>query len=224
MDVLLIEDDEPLAVDLARAFRDNGWSVRWSPRGGDLAPALREGKHDLVVLDLALPDVDGLDALSQARESGSETPVLILTARDAVADRVRGLESGAEDYLVKPFALPELLARMRVLVRRAQPSHNDVLSLGPLRMERSAHVTTLDGVPIELSQREWEVLETLLTQSERVVSKDELVHARSTAENGDEVSPNAIEVYVFRLRAKLQSPAIRIRTVRGFGYMLERVR
>lgn len=223
MDVLLIEDDEPLAVDLTRAFRDNGWSVRWSARGGDLAPALREGKHDVVVLDLGLPDVDGLEELSRVRAGGSETPVLVLTARDAVADRVRGLEAGAEDYLGKPFALPELLARMRVLARRSQASRNDVLELGPLRMDRAAHLVTVDGASVELSQREWEVLEGLLLQAERVVSKEELAHHRAVPENADDVSTNAIEVYVFRLRTKLQSPAIRIRTVRGFGYMLERV-
>jgi len=146
-------------------------------------------------------------------------PVLLLTARDKVDDRVHGLDLGADDYMVKPFAMPELTARVRALLRRSQSQAGPRVGHGPLTLDMAARRAFLGGAPLELAAREWSVLEVLLGRVERVVSKEAIIQA--VAGWGEELSPNAIEVYVSRLRAKLEPAGIRIRTVRGFGYMLE---
>ena len=221
MRILLIEDDEPLASDLQRAFRQENWSVEWLARGAGVVEAVLRGAFDVVVLDLGLPDIDGVEVITALRARGLQVPLLALTARDAVPDRVTGLRAGADDYLVKPFALSELLARIAVLARRGgATAPGQQLELAELRMDRRAHRAFLGDEPLTLTEREWALLEVLLVEAERVVAKEEL--ARHAAEGADEASANAIEVYVFRLRAKLAGSGVRIRTVRGFGYMLER--
>jgi two-component system OmpR family response regulator len=146
-------------------------------------------------------------------------PVLVLTARDAVDDRVRGLDLGADDYMAKPFAMPELTARVRALLRRSQAHGDPRIVHGPLAIDTVARRAFLRGEPLELAAREWAVLEVLLAKVEKIVSKEAIIQA--VAGWGDDLSPNAIEVYISRLRSKLEPAGIRIRTVRGFGYMLE---
>jgi DNA-binding response OmpR family regulator len=171
-----------------------------------------------VLLDIGLPDVNGLEVLSRLRSRGSTLPVLLLTARDEVSDRVRGLDLGADDYLVKPFAIPELLARIRALLRR---NHNLAGRLvhGPLIMDLNAQRAWIGNAPLELSAREWAVLEQLLKNVDKVVSKQQIVELLTKSDAA--LSFNAVEVYISRVRAKLEEAGVNIRTVRGFGYMLQ---
>jgi len=157
--------------------------------------------------------------LRRLREGAQRMPVLVLTARDTVDDRVHGLDLGADDYMAKPFAMPELAARVRALIRRSQAQTGPRVVHGPLMLDTVARRAFLRGAPLDLAAREWAVLEVLLARVERIVSKESIIQA--VASWGDELSPNAIEVYVSRLRGKLEPAGIRIRTVRGFGYMLE---
>jgi DNA-binding response OmpR family regulator len=219
MHILLVEDDPQLADSTARALRSQGWAVDVTARGEPVAPSVRQDPYDLVILDVGLPGIDGFEALRRLRAQGSATPVLMLTARDAVEDRVRGLDAGADDYLVKPFALTELLARARVLVRRAQARLADRLTVGLLTMDLDAKRAFIGEAALELSAREWSVLEYLMARADKVVAKEQIL--QSIAGWDDVISENAIEVYVSRLRAKLDSAGVRIRTVRGFGYLLE---
>ena len=219
MRILIVEDDEALSDGLARILKSEGYASHAAPRG-ELAIQAASGAHfDLVILDIGLPDLDGFEVLRRLRERGHRMPVLVLTARDAVDDRVHGLDLGADDYLVKPFAMPELAARVRALVRRSQSQRGPRVEHGPLVLDMVARRAFLAGVPLDLAAREWSVLEVLLGRVERVVSKEAIIQA--LARWGEELSPNAIEVYVSRLRAKLEDAGIRIRTVRGFGYLLE---
>ena len=219
MRILLVEDDPALADTTSRAFKAQGWAVDWSARGEPVPASVKQDPYDLVVLDIGLAGIDGFETLRRLRAQGSTTPVLMLTARDAVEDRVRGLESGADDYLVKPFAIAELVARARVLSRRAQARQEDVLTLGPLRMDLAAKRVFVGDAPLELSAREWSVLAYLLERAGKVVSKDQILQA--IAGWDEALSGNAIEVYVSRLRAKLEPAGVKVRTVRGFGYLLE---
>ena len=157
--------------------------------------------------------------LRRFRAADKPMPVLVLTARDAVEDRVRGLDLGADDYMVKPFAMPELTARVRALLRRSQSHGGPRIVHGPLALDTVARRAYLKNEPLELAAREWAVLEVLLAKVEKIVSKEAIIQA--VAGWGDDLSPNAIEVYVSRLRSKLEPAGIKIRTVRGFGYMLE---
>ncbi len=219
MRILLVEDDSALADTTTRAFEAQGWAVDWSARGEPVPASVKQDPYDLVVLDIGLAGIDGFETLRRLRAQGSTTPVLMLTARDAVEDRVRGLESGADDYLVKPFAIAELVARARVLTRRAQARQGDVLSLGPLRMDLAAKRAFLGAVSLELSAREWSVLTYLLERAGKVISKEQITQAISGWD--EQLSSNAIEVYVSRLRAKLEPAGVKLRTVRGFGYLME---
>ena len=221
MRLLLVEDDPALANSTLRALQSQGWAVDWSTRGEPVAQSLAQDSYDLLILDIGLAGIDGFETLRRLREQGSTTPVLMLTARDAIEDRVRGLEGGADDYLVKPFALAELVARVRVLTRRAQARSKDALALGGLRMDLAARRAFVNEKSIELSAREWAVLEFLLTRVGKVVAKEQILQAISGWDGV--LSENAIEVYVSRLRAKLEPAGLRIRTVRGFGYLLETV-
>jgi two-component system OmpR family response regulator len=172
----------------------------------------------VAVLDIGLPGMDGFEVVRRLRARGSATPVLLLTARDAVEDRVRGLELGADDYLVKPFATPELVARIKALARRNAPKPS-VLALGQLALDTAAKRARIGERVIDLSVREWAVLEYLLQHGARVVSKQQIIDA--ILPWGDELTLNAVEVYVSRLRLKIQDAGVTIRTIRGFGYMLE---
>ncbi len=219
MRLLLVEDDPALANSTKRALESQGWAVDWTTRGEPVPQSLRQDPYDLVILDIGLAGIDGFETLRRVRAQGSSTPVLILTARDAVEDRVRGLEGGADDYLVKPFALAELVARVRVLTRRAQARSGDALGLGSLRMDLAARRVFIGERPLEVSAREWSVLEFLLSRVGKVVAKEQIL--QSIANWDESLSENAIEVYVSRLRAKIEPAGLRIRTVRGFGYLLE---
>jgi len=217
--LLLVEDDPALANSTTRALESQGWTVDWSTRGEPVPQSVKQDAYDLVILDIGLAGIDGFETLRRLRAQGSATPVLMLTARDAVEDRVRGLEGGADDYLVKPFAVAELVARVRVLTRRAQARSEDALSLGALRMDLSARRVFVGEQPLEVSAREWSVLEFLLGRVGKVVAKEQIL--QSIAGWDEALSENAIEVYVSRLRAKIEPAGLRIRTVRGFGYLLE---
>jgi two-component system OmpR family response regulator len=221
MRLLIVEDDAPLASGLQRILEAEGHAVDVTPRGEDAVAAASHEKFDLVILDIGLPQMDGFEVLRRLRAGakGAPTPVLVLTARDAIEDRVRGLDLGADDYMVKPFAMPELTARVRALLRRSQAHGGPRISHGPLTLDTVARRAFLREEPLELAAREWAVLEVLLAKVEKIVSKEAIIQA--VAGWGDDLSPNAIEVYVSRLRAKLEPAGIRIRTVRGFGYMLE---
>ena len=218
MRILIVEDDAALARGVARILESEGYAVDVVARGEEAVSAAARERFALVILDVGLPGMDGFEVLRRLRARSERVPVLLLTARDAVDDRVHGLDLGADDYVAKPFAMSELAARVRALIRRSQAQAGPRVVHGPLLLDTVARRAFLNGKPLELSGREWAVLEVLLARVERVVSKDAIIQA--VANWGDELSLNAIEVYVSRLRAKLEPAGIRIRTVRGFGYML----
>ena len=182
---------------------------------------MTNNEFDLLILDLGLPKMHGLEVLKKLRGRGSSMPVLILTAADAVEERVKGLDYGADDYMAKPFSLQELEARVRALTRRGLGTASTVIKHGPLTFDATGRVAYINDQMIELSARELSLLEVLLQRSGRLVSKDQLV-AR-LCEWGEEVSNNAIEVYIHRLRKKIEKGPIRIATVRGLGYCLEKI-
>jgi DNA-binding response OmpR family regulator len=221
MHILLVEDDAQLAETTARALRSQGCTVDCTPRGEPVPVSVRKDPYDLVILDVGLPGIDGFETLKRVREQGSRLPVLMLTARDAVEDRVRGLEIGADDYLVKPFALTELIARVRALVRRSQARVGDLLHLGTLTMDLEARRVFIGDEPLALSAREWSVLQFLLLRSGKVVAKEQIIASISGWDA--QTSDNAVEVHVSRLRPKIEPAGLRIRTVRGFGYLLEEI-
>jgi two-component system, OmpR family, response regulator len=217
--ILIVEDDAALASGIARILESEGHAIDVMERGEDAVLGAREERFDLVILDVGLPGIDGFEVLRRLRAAGQRMPVLVLTARDALDDRVRGLDLGADDYMAKPFAMPELAARVRALVRRSRAQTGPKIVHGPLTLDTLARRAQLGAEPLELAAREWAVLEVLLARVERIVSKESIIQAVSGW--GEELTPNAIEVYVSRLRSKLEPAGVKIRTVRGFGYMLE---
>ncbi len=219
MRILIAEDDAALAEGLSRLLEAEGYAVDVVDTGERALLAAGTEKFDLAILDIGLPGVDGFEVLRRLRSSGRKLPVLVLTARDAVGDRVHGLDLGADDYMAKPFSTPELAARVRALIRRSQAKTEPKIEHGPLVMDIAGKRAFLQGQALELAGREWAVLEVLLSRVEKVVSKESIIQA--VASWGEELSQNAIEVYVSRLRAKLEPAGVRLRTVRGFGYMLE---
>jgi two-component system, OmpR family, response regulator len=222
MHVLLVEDDASLSDGIARILLGAGHAVEARATGSDALEATRSRRFDLMLLDIGLPGIDGYEVLRRLRSTQDATPVLVLTARDHINERVYGLDLGADDYLAKPFAMAELGARVRALLRRAQMRSSPRIIHGPLSVDKAARRAYLAGEPLDLTAREWAVLEVLLQKVEKIVSKDSII---SWVAGWDgELSPNAVEVYVSRLRAKLEPAGIRIRTVRGFGYMLEEFR
>ena len=219
MRILIVEDDASLAAGISRILEAEGHAVDVMASGEHATMAATQEKFELIILDVGLPGIDGFEVLRRFRAQGMGMRVLILTARDALDDRIRGLDLGADDYMSKPFAMPELAARVRALRRRGQAQSGPKVIHGPLQLDTSARRATLNGEPLELAAREWAVLEVLLSRVEKVVSKEAII--QSMANWGDELSLNAIEVYVSRLRSKLEPAGVQIRTVRGFGYMLE---
>jgi two-component system OmpR family response regulator len=221
MRLLIAEDDQVLADALLRSLRSAGYAVDQVGNGADADAALAAHDFDLLILDLGLPQLHGLEVLRRLRERGSTAPVLILTAADSVEQRVQGLDFGADDYMAKPFSLQELEARVRALTRRGLGAASNVIRHGPLTFDTTGRVAYINDQMIELSAREIGLLEVLLQRAGRLVSKDQLVER--LCEWGDEVSNNAIEVYVHRLRKKIEQGNVRIATVRGLGYCLERI-
>jgi two-component system OmpR family response regulator len=220
MRILIVEDDAALADGLSRALRQEMYAVDVVNSGVAADSVLGYQPYDLVVLDLGLPGIDGFEVLRRMRARNSHIPVLVLTARDAVEDRVTGLDLGADDYLTKPFELPELEARIRALIRRGQCGTGATLTLGRVSYDSVGRRVLVDDAAVELSARELGVLETLLLRAGRVVSKEGLVE--HLCDWGEEVGPNAIEVYVHRLRKKLEGSGVNIRTIRGLGYLIEK--
>jgi len=218
MQILLIEDDPIISWELQLRWQQHGWAVQVCERLATATEVVVGLTPDLLVLDLGLPDGDGLLWLQQWRRGDPRTPVLVLTARDQVADRVAGLRAGADDYLVKPFSVEELDARMEALLRRSVASRTRRAQLGRLSWLPDEGVVSCDGRPLELNPREFEVLGLLIQRAPRLVPKRILLDA--LAERNLEVGDSAIEVYVSRLRKKLQDCNVRIETSRGFGYRL----
>ena len=219
MHVLIVEDDLPLADSIAQAMRAQGWRVDLSTRGEPVAASLQQDEYDVLVLDIGLPGIDGLETLRRVRAQGSVLPVLLLTARDTVEDRVLGLETGADDYLVKPFALDELLARLRALVRRHDVRKGETMVLSALRFDASARRAMVGDRPVHLSARECVVLNYLMLKTGRIVSREQLAGLVPGWDAA--TSDNALELLVSRLRAKIEPAGVRLRTVRGLGYTLE---
>lgn len=218
MKVLLVEDDDLLSDGIAGALKLTGYTVDIAENGEHADLVLRTSKYDLVLLDLGLPGLDGLEVLSRLRKRGDLMPVLLLTARDGDHDLVRGLDLGADDYITKPFPLPVLEARVRALLRRAQWDNKKEISYGPVSWEVSTRTALLDGEPMDLSGREQALLELLLRRPAKTVSKDLLIDQLSSWEK--DLSANAVEVIVHRLRKKLEPGGLTIKSFRGLGYML----
>lgn len=220
MRVLVAEDDPLLVRSLTQALREGGYVADCVNDGKAADAAMSMQQFDLLVLDIGLPGMDGFQVLSRLRGRGSPIPVLILTALDAVENRVRGLDLGADDYLVKPFALSEFEARVRALARRARGTTGVVNRYGSLEFDSTARTASVEGRMLELSAREVALLEILLARIGRVVSKEQIIDL--LCQWDEELSANAVEVYVHRLRKKLEPAAMKLVTIRGLGYCLEK--
>lgn len=218
MRILLIEDDKLLGDGVRAGLAQAGFAVDWVQDGVSGEAALMAEPYAAVVLDLGLPRLSGLDLLRRLRSTGNAVPVLILTARDAVEDRVKGLDSGADDYVVKPFDLNELAARLRALTRRVRGDATPVLQVGGIELDPAVHCVRFRGQPVELSAREFALLQELMLNAGRVLSREQLEQRLYSW--GEEIESNAIEVHIHHLRRKL-APQL-IRTVRGVGYLMPR--
>jgi two-component system, OmpR family, response regulator len=220
MRLLVVEDDPGLLAVLVRGLGEAGFAVDSAADGGTALWLATENDYDTVVLDLGLPDLDGLSVLSRLRAGGRWAPVLVLTARDAVPDRVRGLDGGADDYLVKPFAFPELLARVRALVRRGARERPCVLSVGDLALDPASHEVRRGAVDIPLTATEFALLECFMRYPGEVLSRTQLID--QVWDMAFDKDSNVVDVYVGYLRAKVDRPFGRttIRTVRGAGYAM----
>lgn len=218
MRILLVEDDALLGDGIEAGLRQAGYAVDWVHDGVSAELALRNGGHDAVVLDLGLPRKSGMEVLAGIRRNGNRIPVLILTARDTVDDRIRGLDAGGDDYLVKPFDLHELTARLRALIRRAHDAPAPVLRGAGIELDPASRVVHYRGKTLDLPAREFGLLHALLLSSGRVLTREQLGDALYGW--GEEVESNAIDVHIHHLRRKLAQDVIR--TVRGVGYMIAR--
>jgi len=219
MRILIVEDTEDLAEAIARRLRKLGYAVDLAADGTEADAMLRTETYHLIVLDLMLPGLDGKEVLRRLRQRRARTPVLVLTARTGVDDKVGVLDFGADDYLVKPFDFRELEARCRALLRRPQGMEASAVRFGDVLFDAAARSVSLAGQPVELGAREFRLLELLLANRGRVLSKDALIDQLCGLDEA--IAPNAIELYVSRLRRKLEGSAVRIRTLRGLGYVAE---
>lgn len=222
MRILLVEDDALLADAVARAFGQAAHAVDVVRNGESADRALSTEAYDLVLLDIALPQMDGLEVLRRLRARRSNVPVILLTVRDSLADRIIGLDCGADDYITKPFHLSELEARVRAVVRRTQAGSSSDLVHGRLRLDIAGRRLYADEEPLDLSVREFAVAELLLTRTGKVVTKQQIL---DKLYGWEEVSSsNAVEVFIYRLRKKLEPAGVSIRTIRGMGYLIEKIR
>jgi two-component system response regulator TctD len=217
--ILLVEDDPALLRGLVSTLRADGYAVDTASDGAAAVSLGAAEPYAVIVLDVGLPDFSGFDVLKKLREKGCRMPILMLTARDTVQDRVMGLDLGADDYMLKPFEPSELEARIRALMRRSHGDPSPVLTIGNLVINRSLGTATVNGRQLELRRREWAVLERLVARAGKLVSKERLTDEVFGFD--EPVAPNAIEVYVARLRKKLEPDGPVIRTLRGLGYMLD---
>ena len=220
MRLLVVEDEAALAALLTAALQRAGFAVDAADGVGAATDCLRVATYDAAILDLGLPDGDGMALLARLRRRGDALPVLILTARDAPEDRVTGLDSGADDYLVKPFHMPELVSRVRALLRRPNAALGVRLEFGNIALDTPTRTTTVAGAPLALTARETSLLEMLLRRAGRVVSREAIEQGLYGFDTP--TGPNAIEVAMHRLRRRLQEvgASVRVHTVRGVGYML----
>ncbi|MCC2617089.1 response regulator transcription factor [Aestuariibacter halophilus] len=218
MRILLVEDDRALADALSASLRSEGYAIDWVDNGKYALSAIDAGDAQLVILDLGLPDMDGLDVLNRVRHKNNNIPILVLTARDTLSDKISGLDSGADDYLPKPFDMTELLARLRVMERRLGTSNRTTIDVGAVSLDAANHAVTVDGQGLTLSRREFMLLKALMENVGRIRSKQQL--ETTLYEWGDEVASNAIEVHIHNLRKKL--PDGFIKTIRGVGYSINK--
>jgi DNA-binding response OmpR family regulator len=219
MKILVVEDQDRLGKFLQQGLTECAYTVSWVRTCAAAADALAETTYDVIVLDLGLPDGDGLDLLHRWRKSGFKEPVLILSARDGVQDRVKGLDLGADDYLSKPFSLEELLARVRSLVRRQSAVKQVVLEHAGIKLDLLSHTVHVNGQPIDLTSREYALLEVFMQNQSRILPRT-LISEKIWASHYD-VDTNLLDVYMSRLRAKLESPGKPLfKTIRGVGYQL----
>lgn len=218
MRILIVEDDPALRLGIRRVLQAEGWQADAVEDGEKALTATRTQKYDAAVLDLGLPRLEGLSVLHAWRSKGEELAVLILSARDDVEDRVKGLNSGADDYLSKPFEPEELIARLRALARRRMGQSTPVMHLGRLDFTPSSRELRCDGAEVQLSAREAALIELLMASPDKAVTKNRIIASMSSWET--EFSPNSVEIYVMRLRRKLIGSGVKIETVRGVGYRM----
>ena len=219
MRILVVEDDQTLGAVMVQSLKHAGYATDTATSVAEALHVLAVENFDAMILDLGLPDRDGYEVVRHLRQRGKTMPVLILTARDAVEDRVQGLDLGADDYVVKPVAMAELQARLRALIRRSSGAASPHFNLANLQLDTVGKRAYVEAQPLDLSAREWSVLEYLATHAGRIVSKDQLIQAITALDQA--LSSNAIEAYVHRVRIKIEGSGVSIRTVRGLGYMLE---
>lgn len=219
MRILLVEDDLMVADGIREGLEKAGFAVDHVVAAEPAESALELTHYDLAIVDIGLPRMNGHELIRRLRRHGIPVPILILTARDGLDDRVIGLDLGADDYMVKPFHLPELLARLRALIRRSRSATTSELSAGSVHLDLARRTALAHGAPLELTGREWEILQQLMLASPNVVAKQKMVESLSEWDN--ELTANAVEIYISRLRSKLQGCGVEIRTIRGIGYRLD---
>ena len=221
MQILIVDDEPAVLSSLSRALQLKGYHIGMAADGGEALALARDARYDAVVLDVMMPGIDGLEVCRRLRHAGDDTPILMLTARDAIGDRVAGLDAGADDYLVKPFAYDELSARLRALTRRAEPGGRrpePKLQAGPIVLDEALRAVSVHGRNVDLSPREFSLLESFLRHPGQALSRDQLLD--QAWPYGVAVTPNAVDAYVHYLRSKLGDAGERIETVRGVGYRL----